>query len=224
MVALKKILGQKSTWHDCGRLIIKSNFKSSGAPVHKLNRTLGLNGRNGGRHILGHHIAAIQQAAGHVLAVSRITLHHLIGGLERRIRDLCHSHLLVKSLLGGHNGRIGHQGKVNARVGHQICLKFSQVNIEGTIESQRGRDRAEYLGHNAVYVRVRGSLNAQVSRAYVVNGLVVDHKRAIGVLQSGVRSQYGVVGLHNRRRNLRRRINGEFQFGLLAVVHAQSLH
>ena len=36
----------------------------------------------------------------------------------------------------------------------------------------------------------------------VVDGLIVDHERAVGVLQGGVGRQDGVVGLHHGRSNL----------------------
>ncbi|KFV67199.1 hypothetical protein N307_09306, partial [Dryobates pubescens] len=38
----------------------------------------------------GHHVPAVQQAAGHVLAPARVTLHHLVGELEAGVGDLWH--------------------------------------------------------------------------------------------------------------------------------------
>ncbi|KGL77526.1 hypothetical protein N309_01175, partial [Tinamus guttatus] len=38
----------------------------------------------------GHHVPTVQQAAGHVLAVARVTLDHLVGRLEAGIGDLGH--------------------------------------------------------------------------------------------------------------------------------------
>ena len=44
------------------------------------------------------------------------------------------------------------------------------------------------------------------------------------MLQRGVGGQYGVVGLHNGRRHLRRGVDGELQLGPLAVVDGEALH
>merc|ERR1711893_254456 len=71
-------LGQVTTWHNSGWLVVDSNLETSGAPVHKLDGTLGLDGGNGSIDILGHHITTVQHTAGHVLAMTGITLHHLV--------------------------------------------------------------------------------------------------------------------------------------------------
>ena len=49
---------------------------------------------------------------------------------------------------------------------------------------------------------VRRALDVQVTAADVVDGLVVDHEGAVGVLQGGVRGQDGVVGLDHCSRHL----------------------
>lgn len=61
------------TGHDCGRLVVDAALESSGAPVYKLDGALGLDGGHGGVDILGHHVAAVHEAARHVLAVARVT-------------------------------------------------------------------------------------------------------------------------------------------------------
>ncbi|KFQ55933.1 hypothetical protein N334_00023, partial [Pelecanus crispus] len=38
----------------------------------------------------GHHVSTVQQAAGHVLAVARVALHHLVGWLKAGVGDLGH--------------------------------------------------------------------------------------------------------------------------------------
>ena len=53
------------------------------------------------------------------------------------------------------------------------------------------------LSDQAVQVLVVGALNAKVPSADVVDGLVVDHEGAVGVLQGGVGSKDRVVWLNN---------------------------
>ena len=45
------------------------NLEASGTPVNELDTTLALDGSNGGIHILGDDIAAVEHATGHVLAM-----------------------------------------------------------------------------------------------------------------------------------------------------------
>lgn len=54
--------------------------------------------------VLGHHVAAVHQAARHVLAVARVALGHHARGLERAVGDLGHGQLLVVRLLGADDG------------------------------------------------------------------------------------------------------------------------
>mgnify|MGYP001810431735 CR=1 FL=1 len=77
---------------------------------------------------------------------------------------------------------------------------------------------------HAIQVDVGGPLDVQIALAQIVDGLVVDHERAVRVLQRAVRGQYRVVRLDDGRRHLGRRVDGKLQLGLFAVVDAQSLH
>lgn len=80
------------------------------------------------------------------------------------------------------------------------------------------------LSDETVQVLVVGALDAEVSAADVVDGFVVNHEGAVRVLQGGVSSEDGVVGLNNRGGHLRRRVDTELELALLAVVDGQTLH
>ena len=77
-VFLNEIRGQKCRWHLYG--------------------ALGFDACDGCVDVLWHDVAAVEQAARHVLAVTRVTLHHLIGRLKARRRYLSNRQLLVVSL------------------------------------------------------------------------------------------------------------------------------
>jgi len=66
-------LGQVTSGHHSGRLIVDTNLEASGTPVNKLDASLGLDGGDGGIDILGDHISPVEHAAGHVLPMARIT-------------------------------------------------------------------------------------------------------------------------------------------------------
>jgi hypothetical protein len=80
------------------------------------------------------------------------------------------------------------------------------------------------LGDQAVQVLVVGALNAEVPPADVVDGLIVDHEAAVGVLERRVGGEDGVVRLDNRGGDLGRRVDAELELALLAVVDGQALH
>ena len=133
-------LGQVTSRHDSRGLVVDSDLESGGTPVDELDSPLGLDGGDRGVDILGDDISSVQQTTSHVLSVSGITLHHLVGGLEASVGDLGDSQLLVVCLLGRDDWSVGGQGEVDSRVGHQVGLELSQVDVQGTIESERRGD------------------------------------------------------------------------------------
>ena len=58
----------------------------------------------------------------------------------------------------------------------------------------------------------------------VKNSYVFYHEGTIRVLQDGVSSEDGVVGLNYSCGNLRGWVNGEFQLGLLAIIDREMFH
>uniref|UniRef100_A0AAG5D4N3 Uncharacterized protein n=1 Tax=Anopheles atroparvus TaxID=41427 RepID=A0AAG5D4N3_ANOAO len=217
-------LGQIATRHDGRGLVVDANLEAGRAPVDELNRTLRLDGGDGRVHVLRHNISTVQHTAGHVLAVTRVALHHLVGGLETGVGDLSHRQLLVVRLLGRDDRGVGDQREMDTRVRHQIGLELGQIDVQGTVEAEGSRDRRHDLANQTVEIRVGRALDVQVAAADVVDGLVIDHERAIGMLQGGMRGQDGVVRFDDGGRDLRGRVDGELELGLLAVIHRQTLH
>merc|ERR1719397_1893931 len=217
-------LGKVSSWYNRWWLVVNANLESSGAPVNELDRPLGLDCCDGCIDVLGDDVAPVEHAAGHVLAMPRVALHHLVGRLKAGIGDLSNRQLLVVGLLGGDHRGVDGQGEMDPRVGHQVRLELSEVDVKGAVEPQRGCDGGDDLSNQSVEVGVGWSLDVEVASADVVDGLVVHHEGAVRVLEGGMRRQDGVVRFNHGSRNLRGGIDGEFQLGLLAVVHGESLH
>merc|ERR1712107_441192 len=153
-----------------------------------------------------------------------VALDHLVSRLEAGVGDLRDSELLMVGLLGRDDGSVGDQGEVDPGVGHQVGLELSQVHVQGSVEPQGGSNGGHNLADQPVEVGVGWPLNVQVATADVVDGLVVDHEGAVGVLQGGVGGQDGVVGLDHGSGNLGSRVDGKLQLALLAVVHGEPLH
>ena len=104
---------------------------------------------------------------------------------------------------------------MDPRVRDEIRLELSQINVESPIEPQRSRDRGHNLSDQPVEVGVRWPLDVQVASTDVVDGLVVHHEGAVGVLEGGVGGEDGVVGLHHSRGNLGCWIDRKLKLGLL---------
>merc|ERR1711981_974235 len=63
-------LGEVTSGHDSGGLIVDTALEASGAPVDELDGSLGLDGGNGGVDVLGDNVTSVHHAASHVLSVS----------------------------------------------------------------------------------------------------------------------------------------------------------
>ncbi|CAD7076692.1 unnamed protein product [Hermetia illucens] len=68
-------------------------------------------------------------------------------------------------------------------VWYQVRLKFSQINVECTVESQGGRDRGVDLANKPVQVDVASAFNIQVVTANIVDSLVANHENAVRVFE-----------------------------------------
>ena len=190
-------LGKITSGNGGGGLVVDSNLESGGAPIDELDGLLGLDGGNGSVDVLGNNITTVEQAAGHVLSVTRITLDHLVVGLKASSGDLSNGELLVESLLSGDNGGIVGQGEMDAGVGDQVGLELGQINVESTLKTEGGSDGGNNLADEAIEVNVGWALNVEVLAADVVDGLVVNQEGDVNVLEGGVGGQDGVVGFNN---------------------------
>ena len=105
----------------------------------------------------------------------------------------------------------------------QVGLELSDIDVEGTIESEGGGERGDNLSNESVQVGVGWSLNIEVSSADIVDGLVIDHDGDISVLEEGVSGEHRVVWLNNGGGDLWGWVDGESELGLLTVVDRESL-
>lgn len=217
-------LGQISIRHKGWLLVVDANFETSGTPVHELNVPLGLDGRDSGIYILGHHITPVKHATGHEFARTRITLDHHVGGFETGIGQCGNRMLFMGRSLGGHQWGIGNQGKVDSGEGYQIRLELIQIHIHGATETQRSRCGAHYLGDQTIQIPIGGPVHTQAIVTYIVDGLVVHHEHTVRVVHGGVGGEQRVIWLHHGGGDLGRWIDGKVQLALLAVIGGQALH
>ena len=81
-------LGEITSGNDSGRLVVDADLEASGAPVHELDGSLGLDGGNSGIDVLGDDVSSVHHGAGHILSVSGIAFGHHVGRLEAAVGDL----------------------------------------------------------------------------------------------------------------------------------------
>jgi hypothetical protein len=108
-------------------------------------------------------------------------------------------------------------------VWHQVGLELSDIDVEGTIESEGGGQRGDNLGNESVQVGVGWSLDIKVSSADVIDGLVIKDDGDIGVLKKRVSGEDGVVWLNNGGGDLWGWVDGETKLGFLSIVDGESL-
>jgi hypothetical protein len=84
---------------------------------------------------------------------------------------------------------------VDTWVWNQVGLEFVQVDVQSTIEAQRGGDGANDLRDQLVKMLVVGARDIEVAAADVVDGFVVDEECAVGVLDRAVGRKDSVVWL-----------------------------
>ena len=121
-------LGQVSSRDHRGRLVIDPNFEASRTPVDELDTSLALDSSDRRVDILGHDIATVEHAAGHVLAMPGVALHHGVGRLEAGVGDLCHAQRLMVGFLGRDDGSIGDQREVNPEECRNISIMGKKGN------------------------------------------------------------------------------------------------
>jgi hypothetical protein len=129
----------------------------------------------------------------------------------------------MRALLSRDNRRVADERVVDTRVRHKVGLELIEINIESTIEAQTRSNGADNLSNQAVEMFVVGTRNVQVATADIVDSLVVNEERAVGILDGAVGREHGVVRLDHGGRDLRSRVYGEFELALLAVVGREAL-
>jgi len=216
-------LGEITTWHNSGWLVVDSALETGWAPIDELDGSLGLDGGDSGVDILWDDITSEHEAAGHVLSVSWIALSHHRCWLESRVGDLGNGELLVIGLLGRDDWCIGRKHEMDSWIWHEVGLELSNINVKGTVESEGSSQRGDNLGNESVQVGVGWSLNVEISSADIVDGLVIKDDSDIGMLKEGMSGQDGVVWLNNGGGNLWGWVDGETELGFLTVVNGESL-
>jgi hypothetical protein len=216
-------LGEVTAGNNGRGLIVDTALEAGRAPVHKLDGSLGLDEGNGRVDILRDNITSVHHTAGHVLTVTRIALGHHVGRFKDRGGDLLDGELLVVSLLSRDDGGIRGKHEMDTRIRHQISLELGQIDVQGTIETEGSGQGRDNLRDESVQVSESGPLHIQVPSADIIDGFIVHHEGAVGVLQKGVGGQHRVIRLNNSSGDLRGRPDDKIKLGFLAVIDRETL-
>jgi len=121
----------------------------------------------------------------------------LVTILEAREGHIGDRVLLVVSLVGRDERSVGGQREMNTREGHQVGLELVKIDVETTIETEGSGDTGDNLRDQTVDIDETRCGNAETLLANVSDRLIIDHERAVRVLESGVGRQDGIVGLND---------------------------
>jgi hypothetical protein len=216
-------LGEVTSWDNGWWLVVDTTLETSWAPVDELDGSLGLDGGNSGVDVLRDDVTTVHHTTSHVFTVTRVALGHHSGRLESRVGDFSNGQLFVVGLFSRDDWGIRRQDEMNTWVWHQVSLELSDIDVQGTIESERSSQRRDDLSDQTVQVGVGWAFNVKRFSADVVDGFVVNHDSNISVLQKRVSGENRVVRLDNGGGNLRSWVDGETEFGFLTVVNGKTL-
>jgi hypothetical protein len=104
----------------------------------------------------------------------------------------------------------------------EVGLEFSNIDIEGTVESERSSQRGDDLSNESVQVGVSGSFNIELSSADIIDSFVINHGGNIGMFQKRVGTEDSVVWFNDGIGDLGGWVNGVTKLGFLAVIDGKS--
>jgi len=215
------VLGRGRNGH--GLLVVDAELETGRAPLDEVEGGLGLESSNSSAAVAGNNVTAVEQSNSHVLAVAGVANDHLVVGLKALEGDIVDAEALVLALGSGNDRGVRDERVVDTRVWHQVGLELVQVDVQGTVESERRGDRGDDLSDETVQVLVGGTGDVEVAAANVVDSLVVDQEGTVGVLDGGVGGENSVVRLNDSSRDAGSRVHGELELGLLAVLGRKTL-
>ena len=145
---------QVSPRYHSGRLVINANLEASGAPIHKLDAMLGLDGVSGSINIFGNNITTVAQEEQAMYLPWR-GLHFTIW-LKASIGDLCYRKLFMVGFLSRDDSRDDRCGQreVDAGIGHQVGLELCLIHTRGSIKPQGSSDGGHYLAKKELKIHV----------------------------------------------------------------------
>lgn len=130
---------------------------------------------------------------------------------------------LVAALGGADNWSIRDQRIVDSWVRNQVGLELVQVNVQGTIETERTGDRGDDLSDESVEMLERWSWDIEVTAADIVDSFVINQESTITVFNCAVGGENCVVRLNNSGGNPRSWVDSKLKLRLLAIVGGEAL-
>ncbi|EPY39693.1 hypothetical protein AGDE_04235 [Angomonas deanei] len=192
-----------------------------GDPLDEVGRVLVLDVEHLLIDLLGGHATAEERGGGEVAAVAGVGgLHHVLG-VEHLLGELGHGETAV--LLGAAAGEGGeaHHEEVQTGEGHEVDGELAEVRVELTGEAEAAGDTGHDSRDEMVEVAEGGSGELEGSETDIVQSLIVDAHRFIGVLDQLVDGEGGVVGLDDGIGHLGGGDDGEGHHDTVGVLLAE---
>jgi hypothetical protein len=107
---------------------------------------------------------------------------------------------------------------MNSWIRNEICLEFGDINVESTVETERGGEGRNDLSNQSVKIGISGSFDIEISSTDVVDGFIVKHDGDIGMFKERMGGEDGVVWLNDSGGNLGRWVDCETELGFFSVI------
>mmetsp|Transcript_23377 Transcript_23377/g.25913 ORF Transcript_23377/g.25913 Transcript_23377/m.25913 type:complete len:314 (-) Transcript_23377:12-953(-) len=153
--------------------------------------------------------------------MARVRRAHHVLGVEHLLGELRHGERAVLLGPAGRERGEAHHEEVQAGERHEVDGELAQVGVELTGEAEAARDAGHDGRHEVVEVTEGRGRELEGAEADVVQGLVVDAHRLVGVLDELVDGERGVVRLDDGVGHLGRRDDGEGHHDPVGVLLAQ---
>lgn len=113
---------------------------------------------------------------------------------------------------------------MDTRVWNQVSLEFSEINIQGTIESEGSGNGRDNLSNETIKIRVSRAFDVQVTTADIINSFIINHECTVRMFQSSVGGKNRVVRFDDGGCDLGSWVDGEFQFALFSIINGEPFH
>ncbi len=177
--------------------VTNSGLHIVGDPLNKVGAVLVLDVEHLLVDLLHGHASSEDSSHCEISAVAGITGSHHVLGIEHLLGELGHTESSVLlAAPGGERSKTGDE-EVEAGEGHHVHGQLPEVSVQLTGEAEAGGDARHGQGDQVVEVTIGGGAQLQRAEADVVESLIVNAERLVGVLNQLVDGEGGIVWLDN---------------------------
>jgi len=180
-----------------GRYVAHGRLGVVRYPLDEVTRVFRLHVEHLLVHLLHGRAAAEYTRGGQVPAVPGVARGHHVLGVEHLLDELRHGQRPVRLTAAGRERREPGDEEVQPRERHHVDRQLPEVGVQLSGKPEARGHAAHDRRHQMVQIAVRGRVQLQRPETNVVQRLVVDAVRLVGVLYQLVHGQRHVIRFHD---------------------------